>query len=82
MPSNERTEPATIENVRPGDILIADGGFTCIQPGARLTVQRCDRLLELYVPCADGKHFIDGQLDEDGRFVGFQKDLRAHRASA
>lgn len=60
--------------VKPGDILIADDGFTCLNAGQRCTVsvsRKLHRLPELVVVCRDGSHFLDGQLDEQGRYVGF-----------
>ena len=44
-----------MSEVKPGD-----GGFTCIEPGATLVVGE-----DLSVPCAVGKHFLDGQVDFD-----------------
>ena len=49
-----------LSEVQPGDVLIADAGFTCIEPGATLVVGE-----DLSVPCADGKHFLDGQVSFD-----------------
>ena len=49
-----------LSEVKPGDVLIADGGFTCIELGATLVVGD-----DLSVPCAHGKHFLDGQVDFD-----------------
>ena len=57
---------ATVDAVKAGDVLIADGGFTCIDKDAELTVES-DPAHGLYVPCRDGKHFIDGQIEhKDG----------------
>ena len=49
-----------LSEVKPGDVLIADGGFTCIKQGARLVVAD-----DLSVSCSHGKHFLDGQIDFD-----------------
>lgn len=61
--------------VSPGDILIADGGFDCIVEGARVEVERDLHGfgVDLWVACRCGKHMLDGQLDEEGRYVGFAK---------
>jgi hypothetical protein len=56
--------------VHEGTILVADGGFTCIPEGKLLTVARKLHSEDLYVPCAEGNHMLDGQLDEAGRYVG------------
>jgi len=56
-----------------GDRLVADGGFTCLQEGEICEVKQEDD--ELYVECEAGKHFLDGQLnDEDTAYVGFLKE--------
>ena len=57
-------------DVHPGTMLIADGGFTCIKEGDVLTVE-ADRN-GMYVPCRDGKHYLDGQVDR-GHYVGLRK---------
>lgn len=57
--------------VHPGDDLLADGCFTCIEAGTAVRVHRDERG-ELYVGCASGQHGLDGQLSEDGDdYVGF-----------
>ena len=59
------------KDVNEGDILIADGGFTCIKEGSRLTVSnRYDD--GLYVPCDVGEHYLDGGHDHaTGDLIGF-----------
>jgi len=57
--------------VKPGDTLVADGGFTCIEAGARLIVERRCYSSELYVRCALGSHSLDGHLNEASEYVGF-----------
>lgn len=61
-------EFAHIDHVCEGTHLVADGGFTCIEQGAELTVI-ADEYGLLYVPCRDGMHYLEGQLDEN-RYVG------------
>lgn len=72
---------AKVEEVKEGMSLIADGGFTCLHDGDVLTVQKHPELaaanpdlpwLALFVPCSDGRHFLDGQIDDDGFYVGFK----------
>lgn len=60
------------DDVKAGDTLIADGGFTCIKEGARLVVKADDRG-KLFVPCRGGGHHLDGQLDEGDVYIGFTK---------
>ncbi len=47
-----------LSDVKPGDVLIADGGFTCIKEGTELIVSE-----KLTVPCSHGEHSLDGQVD-------------------
>jgi hypothetical protein len=57
-----------IETVKPGDTLIADGGFTCLKDG-----QHCQVKVDadgLYVECTEGRHGLDGQLNEKDEVVG------------
>jgi hypothetical protein len=68
-------------DVQPGDVLIADGGFTCLKNGQRCVVHLDEATAKthkwpgsgLYVECKDGKHFIDGQLDDGVEYIGFTK---------
>jgi len=53
-----------------GTVLEADGGFTCLTKGQRVTVAANDTN-ELYVPCDEGEHYLDGQLDDAGYLIGF-----------
>lgn len=55
-------------DVKAGDKIQADRGFTCIAPNAVLEVRSCDH--GLYVNCDEGKHFLDGQENADGFLVG------------
>ena len=61
---------AMVADVKAGTRLIADGGFTCLLLGEVCEVME-DDLRGLYVPCAIGKHFLDGQLDDGDRYIGF-----------
>lgn len=56
--------------VKEGDTLIADDGFTCMDAGPK-TVMRGDN--GLYVECMVRKHYLAGQEDETGCLVGFTK---------
>ena len=59
------------DQVVAGDVLVADDGFTCIEADARLIVEQAPH--GLAVPCGEGLHYLDGQLDDEGRYVGFVK---------
>lgn len=60
---------AHFDHVKVGTRLKADGGFTCIEEGSVLTVAEYGN--ELFVPCNCGQHFLDGQLDDGDRYIGF-----------
>jgi hypothetical protein len=66
----QRTTPVKLRDVRPGDKLIADHGFTCIRTGALVDVAADDKGA-LYVPCKRGRHYLDGQVDgPEGNLLG------------
>ncbi len=58
-----------LSEVKAGDVIVADGGFTCIRDKAVLTVKK--DIGGLFVLCDQGTHMLDGQLDESGNLVGF-----------
>lgn len=60
-----------LTDVKPGDILITDRGFTCMDKGQHLTVRLSRH--GLWIPCRVGRHYLDGQEDEDGFLVGLTK---------
>lgn len=57
---------AKIADVKAGDTLIADGGFTCLKAGP-VVVEQDDG--GKFIPCSDGRHYLAGQAD-GGRYVG------------
>jgi hypothetical protein len=61
-------------DLKPGDELIADGGFTCLKENQLVKVLS-NRNRELVVMCADGEHSLDGQQDDDGNLIGFVRAL-------
>lgn len=68
---------AKLSEVREGDILVADGGFTCIKEGARLRVYADPKDGILSVPCAEGGHGLTGQLaDDNDTLIGLTKEAR------
>lgn len=64
------SKPAFLDALAPGDVIIADAGFTCMAPGPKL-VLRSVRTGELYVLCKEGRHDLEGQMDARGYLVGF-----------
>lgn len=57
-----------LEDLSAGSIVKADGGFTCIEPGEH--VVHADEHGKLFILCADGRHFLDGQVGGDGTLIG------------
>lgn len=62
--STDGREWAKLSDLKPGDKLIADGGFTCIPDGTIVEVA-VDARNESYVPCKCGMHNLHGQVSED-----------------
>ncbi len=63
-----------LSEVSVDDVLVADGGFTCLKQGEYLTVYE-NQNGELYVECSHGPHLLDGQVDwDDGdTLIGFTR---------
>lgn len=61
-----------LSDVKVGDTIIADGGFTCMAPGLKVVAEDDGGL---FVSCDDGHHYLEGQLafDGSGALVGFLK---------
>lgn len=68
-----------LAELKSGDIIVADGGFTCIDEG-RECVVRDDGDGDLYVDCCGpedtcsdyfDQHALIGQEDEEGNLIGF-----------
>jgi hypothetical protein len=68
-----------LADVKEGMKLKADGGFTCIRPGAVLTV-KFDEEGFPFVPCHRGGHWLNGQVDGDGTIIGFEPAAGAEGA--
>ena len=64
-----------LTDIKTGDTLIADTGFTCIKGGTILTVQT-DKDGTLFVPCSEGQHGLEGQTNDKGELVGLAPYLR------
>ena len=59
-----------LEEVKVGDKLVADSGFSCIDEGSVLTVMQA--LGEKYVSCRFGNHYLVAECNGD--LVGFSKE--------
>lgn len=69
-----RVQPfATVANTKAGDVLIADGGFTCLKDGVARKVFT-DKDGHLFVRCKEGQHGLAGQVSLNNKwYVGFYK---------
>lgn len=64
---------AKVSETKAGDVLVADGSFTCISAGAKRTVQQ-DKNGALWIGCNDGRHYLEGQADDANRhYVGLYR---------
>lgn len=60
---------APVDLVHVGDELLSDNGFTCMVEGAKCKVEKDDD--GLFVRCNEGRHYLNGQEDDHGNYVGF-----------
>lgn len=62
-----------IDRLKAGDVIIADGGFTCMEEGAEKVVGIDVPAGEPYVECDCGRHYLYGQVDDEdtGIVIGF-----------
>lgn len=63
-------EPVKLTDLSPGDVVQLDSHFTCAKG---LVIIQKDPYGELYFPCQDGKHYLIGQLNDDGYLVGITR---------
>jgi hypothetical protein len=59
-------------NVQAGDLLVTDGGFTCLKKEQITPVRQCKQKQKPYINCRKGKHYLDEQVDDDGYLVGLR----------
>lgn len=62
---------AMASDVKAGDMLQCDGGFTCMRDGAKKVVKADGD--KRYVACRDGRHYLKGQENNDGALIGLYK---------
>ena len=61
-----------LKDLKVGDTIIADAGFTCMEAGPKIVKVHEDG--ELFVDCdANCGHALIGQENEDGYLIGFSK---------
>lgn len=63
---------AKLSELKDGDYIEIDGGFTCAKQGVyRLSASvRPNGKIDLYFPCDDIFHFLDGQADDGEHLIG------------
>lgn len=64
---------AKLSEIQPGDILEADGGFTCMKEGKREKVIK-DHDGSLFIACDCGGHHLHGQADDGEHLIGLYRD--------
>jgi hypothetical protein len=58
--------------VKAGDVLECDGGFTCMGNHAKKRVKLGTDDLP-YIDCDDGRHYLAGQVGKHGELIGLYK---------
>lgn len=64
--------PTKQSDLKAGDTVAIDGGFTCMKAGTKTVMEAPDGL---YVACKSGHHYLGGQEDHDGNLIGVEKVL-------
>lgn len=65
----------TVRAATTGTEVLTDGGFTCMPANATKMIYKDDH--GKYVQCKDGRHYLDGQLDDKGHhYVGLYRKVR------
>lgn len=62
---------ARLSDLKQGDTVHVDGDFTCVDPWSNRIVRSDDH--GLYIHCAEGHHYLDGQLNRRGYLAGIYK---------
>ena len=55
-------------SIRLGDRLLTYGGFTCVPVNTVVTVEQDEQ--GLFFLCADGRHYLESQRDQNGECLG------------
>lgn len=58
-----------LKDLKPGQILKADAGFTCLEDSQLCHVHE-DKTDGLFIKCANGSHYLCGQVGDDGHISG------------
>lgn len=65
---------AKLQELKVGDAIELDGGFTCAKAGTKIVKQ--NERGELYFPCKGGRHMLVGQADDGIHCIGVYKVSR------
>ena len=65
-------------DIHVGSVLVADGGFTCLDEGQKVVVEMDSDAFQpfgrqmhgLFVRCEKGRHYLAGQLDDQLNLIG------------
>ncbi len=59
-----------LHDLKPGDVVMPGNPFWgCLGHRTKRTIQ-VDDAGDMFIRCADGRHYLDGQTDPDGTLVG------------
>lgn len=64
-----------VTEVKVGDVLVVDDVFTCIPAWTKVVIYK-DEFDNLYFPCDQERHYLDGQIDDTRNppvYVGLEK---------
>lgn len=59
-----------MEDIQDGDVVYLDGGFSCTRMGVAM-VHKDNK--GLFFWCRNGRHYLEGQKDEEGYLTGIAK---------
>jgi hypothetical protein len=62
-----------LKDLKAGDVLIADDGFTCVKSGE--VILEADEDGELFFKCSGGGHWLNGQVADDGSIIGLTRKV-------
>lgn len=61
-----------LSDLKEGDVLRCDAGFTCIEKNSLAVVNKDDKG-KLWIACRSGRHYLDGQEDKNGELIGLAR---------
>lgn len=72
MPTHDTRGRAYLKlsDAKPGQKIICDGGFTCMDNFETARLARDLTTGDLYFICIDGTHYISGQADDGEHCIG------------